>query len=81
MSGRLRRADCSAAGIHRRRRGRGFSFEDADGTPIIDEETLRRIRDLVIPPAWKAVWICGHARILTRRAAEAAPRQVLDLIG
>ena len=28
---RLRRADCSAAGIHRRKRGRGFSFEDARG--------------------------------------------------
>ncbi|HVS99715.1 MAG TPA: DNA topoisomerase IB [Solirubrobacterales bacterium] len=62
--GRLRRADCSAAGIHRRRRGRGFSFEDAEGTPITDEETLERIRDLAIPPAWKDVWICpdplGH---------------------
>jgi DNA topoisomerase-1 len=62
--GRLRRADCSAAGIHRRRRGRGFSFEDAKGTPITDEETLQRIRDLAIPPAWKDVWICldpfGH---------------------
>ncbi|HEY2477849.1 MAG TPA: DNA topoisomerase IB [Solirubrobacterales bacterium] len=62
--GRLRRADCSAAGIHRRRRGSGFSFEDADGTAITDAETLQRIRDLTIPPAWKEVWICpdplGH---------------------
>ncbi|HEX3736466.1 MAG TPA: DNA topoisomerase IB [Solirubrobacterales bacterium] len=62
--GRLRRADCSATGIHRRGRGRGFSFEDAEGTPITDAETLRRIRDLTIPPAWKEVWICpdplGH---------------------
>lgn len=61
---RLRRSDCSAAGIHRRRRGRGFSFEDAEGTTIADEETLQRIRDLAIPPAWKDVWICpdplGH---------------------
>jgi DNA topoisomerase IB len=61
---RLRRSDCSAAGIHRRRRGGGFSFEDAEGTTITDEETLARIRDLVIPPAWKDVWICpdpnGH---------------------
>ncbi|HVV90015.1 MAG TPA: DNA topoisomerase IB [Solirubrobacterales bacterium] len=62
--GRLRRADCSATGIHRRRRGSGFSFADAGGTPITDEETLGRIRDLAIPPAWKDVWICpdplGH---------------------
>jgi DNA topoisomerase I len=62
--GRLRRADCAEPGIRRRRRGRGFSFEDADGTVIEDEETLERIRALVIPPAWKEVWICpdpfGH---------------------
>lgn len=46
------------------RRGRGFSFEDASGEAITDEETLERIRQLVIPPAWKEVWICpdpfGH---------------------
>ena len=58
-SGRLRRADCAAAGIHRRRRGRGFSFEDAQGRRIEDGETLQRIRDLVIPPAWEDVWICA----------------------
>lgn len=61
---RLRRADCSAPGIRRIRRGRGFLFEDAEGTRIEDEETLERIRQLVIPPAWKEVWICpdpyGH---------------------
>jgi DNA topoisomerase I len=62
--GRLRRADCAGAGIHRRGHGRGFSFEDAAGTPITDGETLARIRDLAIPPAWRDVWICpdplGH---------------------
>jgi DNA topoisomerase-1 len=46
------------------RRGRGFSFSDCDGTSIEDEETLERIRQLAIPPAWKEVWICpdpfGH---------------------
>ena len=62
--GRLRRADCAEAGIRRRRRGRGFSFEDPTGEVITDEETLERIRRLAIPPAWKDVWICpdpfGH---------------------
>jgi DNA topoisomerase I len=62
--GPLRRADCSGPGIRRVRRGRGFSFEDDSGEKIGDEETLERIRDLVIPPAWKDVWICpdpfGH---------------------
>jgi DNA topoisomerase I len=61
---RLRRADCAGPGIRRIRRGRGFSFEDCDGTKIEDEETLGRIRQLAIPPAWKEVWICpdpfGH---------------------
>jgi DNA topoisomerase I len=62
--GRLRRADCAEPGIVRRRRGRGFSFEDVDGRQIEDEETLARIRELAIPPAWREVWICpdplGH---------------------
>lgn len=61
---RLRRADCAGPGIRRIRRGRGFSFEDMDGTRIEDEETLERIRQMAIPPAWKEVWICpdpyGH---------------------
>jgi DNA topoisomerase IB len=63
-SRRLRRSDCSGAGIERRRRGRGFSYEDAGGERIEDEETLERIRALAIPPAWREVWICpdpmGH---------------------
>ena len=62
--GRLRRADCADAGIRRWRRGRGFSYEDPAGDVIEDEETLERIRQLAIPPAWKEVWICpdpfGH---------------------
>ena len=60
----LRRADCSAAGISRARRGRGFSYVDAEGGRIEDDETLERIRELAIPPAWEDVWICpdpfGH---------------------
>jgi DNA topoisomerase-1 len=62
--GRLRRADCAGPGIKRVRRGRGFSFVDFSGETITDEETLERIRALVIPPAWKEVWVCpdpfGH---------------------
>jgi DNA topoisomerase IB len=57
--GRLHRSDCSGPGIRRRRRGRGFSFEDGQGRRISDEETLERIRDLAIPPAWEEVWICA----------------------
>jgi DNA topoisomerase IB len=61
---RLRRSDCSASGIRRRRRGKGFEYLDQDGTRLDDEETLTRIRELAIPPAWEEVWICpfpmGH---------------------
>jgi DNA topoisomerase-1 len=71
--GRLRRADCAGAGIRRRRCGRGFSFEDAGGTRIEDEETLARIRELAIPPAWEEVWICpdplGHIQATGHDAA------------
>jgi DNA topoisomerase IB len=57
--GRLRRADCSAAGIARARRGKGFTYTDVDGGRVEDSETLARIRELAIPPAWKEVWICS----------------------
>jgi DNA topoisomerase-1 len=61
---RLRRSDCTAQGIARLGAGRGFAYRDADGERIDDEETLARIRELAIPPAWKEVWICpdplGH---------------------
>ena len=57
---RLRRADCSAAGIRRVGRGRGFSYEEVDGTTISDREVIDRINELAIPPAWREVWICPH---------------------
>ena len=57
---RLRRADCSAPGITRKRAGRGFAYYD-DGVLVGDQEVLERIRGLGIPPAWKDVWICPYA--------------------
>jgi DNA topoisomerase I len=57
---RLRRADCSGPGIRRVRRGRGFSYADEGGRAVTDAETLARIDELVIPPAWRDVWICPH---------------------
>ena len=58
---RLRRADCSAPGIRRERRGRGFTYlDEADGSRIDEAEVLQRIRELGIPPAWRDVWICPH---------------------
>lgn len=56
---RLRRSDPNGPGWHRRRRGRGFSYTDADGAPL-DDESVERIKALVIPPAWRDVWVCPY---------------------
>ena len=56
------------SGIRRRRAGKGFTFRDPDGRPVKDAATLERIRALVIPPAWRDVWICpdpnGHIQAI-----------------
>jgi DNA topoisomerase-1 len=58
---RLRRADCSAPGIRRMCRGRGFSYVDeCTEETIADKDTIERVRELAIPPAWEDVWICPH---------------------
>ena len=57
---RLRRSVVRGPGLRRVRRGRGFSYHNPDGTAVTDAVALQRINDLVIPPAWKNVWICPH---------------------
>jgi DNA topoisomerase IB len=61
---KLSRSDLSAAGIRRKRSGRGFRYVGPGGGPVKDARVLARIKDLVIPPAWEDVWICpiplGH---------------------
>ncbi len=57
---RLRRSVVRGPGLRRVRRGRGFSYHQHDEKAVTDEATLQRIKDLVIPPAWKNVWICPH---------------------
>ena len=37
-----------------------FQYTAADGKPVSDEDTLARIKSLVIPPAWTDVWICAQ---------------------
>jgi DNA topoisomerase I len=59
---RTRRSDPSGPGLARVRRGRGFSYCDESGDAITDEAVLERIKALVIPPAWKNVWICADDR-------------------
>lgn len=60
----LRYVTVDGPGIRRLRRGTGWSFVQPDGTVLRDRAELRRIRGLVIPPAWTQVWICpsptGH---------------------
>jgi DNA topoisomerase IB len=56
----LRRSVLSGPGIARKRRGKGFAYYGPDGQLLDNERTLQRIKDLVIPPAWKKVWISPH---------------------
>jgi DNA topoisomerase-1 len=56
-SRRLRRSDPSGPGYARRRCGKGFMYLDEDGGRITDAELVARITGLVIPPAWRDVWI------------------------
>jgi DNA topoisomerase IB len=60
--GRLRRADCGAPGLARRRRGRGFELLDEHGRHVDDAEIVARVNELAIPPAWRDVWICPDPR-------------------
>lgn len=57
---RLRRSVLSKPGITRKRRGKGFAYYGPGGDLLSDPQTLQRIKDLVIPPAWKKVWISPH---------------------
>ena len=57
---RLRRSDPGRPGYGRRRRGQGWSYLGPDGEPVRDPDELARLRALVIPPAWREVWISPH---------------------
>ena len=60
---RLRRTSPEDPGWTRRRAGAGFVYLDEDGERLSDADA-QRCKDLVIPPAWRDVWICpvenGH---------------------
>lgn len=55
------------AGYSRRKCGKGFKFIDETGSTISCKMTRQRIAELVIPPAWRDVWICtnpnGHIQV------------------
>ena len=56
---RLRRTSPEQPGWTRRRAGKGFVYLDEAGARLSDEDA-QRVRDLVIPPAWKDVWVTPH---------------------
>nr|WP_088345621.1 MULTISPECIES: DNA topoisomerase IB [Rhodomicrobium] len=68
----LRYVSDDRPGYSRRRAGGGFCYYDAQGARITDARILKRIRALVIPPAWTEVWICpnprGHIQATARDA-------------
>ncbi|MDQ2948948.1 MAG: DNA topoisomerase IB [Acidobacteriota bacterium] len=68
----LRYTLAEGPGIVRKRAGKAFSYIGPDGKAIRDREELKRIRALVIPPAWSNVWICplkhGHLQAVGRDA-------------
>jgi DNA topoisomerase-1 len=58
---RLRYISDDTRGIMRQRSGNGFRYLDPQGKPLRDAEHLRRIKSLVVPPAWQNVWISPFA--------------------
>ena len=69
---KVREIDDSALGISRRKSGKGYVFYDEDGSKITNKPTLKRLRQLVIPPMWSDVLICrfddGHIQAIGRDA-------------
>ena len=72
VDAQLRYVSDGKPGLRRVRHGAGFRYLGTDGTPIRDLITLRRIRNLAVPPAWTDVWICpiphGHIQAVGRDA-------------
>ena len=68
----LRYVGDDAPGITRHAAKNGFDYRLPDGALVRDIDTLKRIRSLVIPPAWTDVWICldpnGHLQATGRDA-------------
>lgn len=54
--------NCDEPGYRRVGSGKKFRYLDVHGKPIRNAKTLGRIKSLVLPPAWKNVWICARAQ-------------------
>ncbi len=68
----LRYTTDARPGIRRLGRPNAFRYVGPDGKAIRKKAILDRIRSLVIPPAWRDVWICpdpsGHLQAVGRDA-------------
>jgi DNA topoisomerase-1 len=75
---RLRRSSVDDPGWSRCRAGRGFAYLDQGGHRLSAEDA-DRVKGLVIPPAWRDVWVCpwpnGHLQAVG--TDEAGRRQYL----
>jgi DNA topoisomerase I len=68
----LRHVSDRTPGIRRHATRKRVAYFWPDGRRVHDRATLKRIRSLVIPPAWQDVWICpvpnGHIQAIGRDA-------------
>ena len=69
---RLRYVSDADPGFTRRRNGKSFIYITSRGGALRDPRKIKRIESLVIPPAWRDVWICatsnGHLQATGRDA-------------
>jgi DNA topoisomerase I len=56
---KLRYVSPEQPGLTRLRKGRGFTYRDADGATVADAQLRARLAKIAIPPAWRNVWICS----------------------
>ena len=65
-------SDNRARAFAAKRVGKGFTYARADDSKVSENDVLKRIKALAIPPAWTDVWICpfadGHIQATGRDA-------------
>lgn len=54
----LRYVNDTTKGITRKKNGKDFVYFDTKDQRITHQQTIERIKQLTIPPAWTDVWIC-----------------------
>lgn len=56
----LRYVSDSTSGFTRKRSGKGWSYYGPECTLVKDKDLIKRFNKLIIPPAYKKVWICPY---------------------